>query len=78
MYACMYVRIYICMHVHKHECRYICMHAYVYACRHVCMYINDVCLLVCVHIHIGMYVCTYRQLGSKVDRQIGKMIGKYE
>ena len=38
VYVCMHVWMYVCMRAYMYGCMYVCMHAWVYGCMDVCMY----------------------------------------
>ena len=44
---CMYVYMYVCVHV----CMCTCMYVYMYVCIHVC----ETC--VCIHVCVSVYIC---------------------
>ena len=52
-YACMHVRMYVCLYVRMHICMYVCMyvrmHIIMYVCTHVYTYVCIMYECICVY-----------------------------
>jgi hypothetical protein len=58
MYTCMYVYMYVCIHVCMYTCMFVCIHVCMYTCMYVYMYVCiHVCMYTCMYLY--MYVCIY-------------------
>ena len=67
MYACIYIYMYICIHMYKYV--YMCIH--VYTCAYICIHVYRyayVCLHTYIYIYMNMYTFIYIHIHSNAPR----------